>query len=152
MSKVVFHKFLEKLSDGTYPWKSTTTFKALLVKSTSTYSPNVDHATLKDLFDNGLVEITVSGYARATLSDVTTYRNTTADLIEFRCANLNFGEPAIGETVKGYVLYIHVDGTQNNDIPVAYDDTSTGLPMSTGGGTFVVSVPADGLFQLQAGT
>lgn len=81
------------------------TIRALLLRSTGTYSFNPDHNFVADLFSNGAVEISVASYARQTLGTKSITEDDTNDRTVFTCADLNFGTLESGQTVSGIVFY-----------------------------------------------
>lgn len=150
MANVIYSAFLKGMGDGTIDW-DTSVFRAMLERSTSTYSPNKDHVDVADL--TNFVEITSSGYSRQTIATPTVTQDDLNDRVELGCATVNFGNVAAGQTAKAIVLFQQVggsDATPADDILVAYIDTDSGalLPVTTGGGAFTVTINAEGLFQL----
>lgn len=156
MANTLYNRFLELESNKTYGWDSGTTVRAMLVKDSSTYVPDKDHTTVQDLITNGLVEADAAGYSRQTVSNKIVYNNSNTDTIEYRCDNINFGDLAAGQTIKAIVLFIRTGASDApaNDIPIAYIDTAAGgsLPMTTGGGAFIVNMPSTGIITKQQGT
>jgi len=152
MANIIYNVWHENQAKKLYAWDSATTVKALLVRSTSTYSPDKDHTTIQQMKNNGLVEISASGYSRATANNKTVYVDTNNDIVQYRCDNLTFGTPASGQTVIAVVLYVDL-GNDNSSFPIAYiDQAGNDLPMNTGNGTFTVNVPSSGILQIRQGT
>ncbi len=162
MANIIYNEFLRGLATGEYTWDGNTAYKALLVKSNSPnpeYVPNPDDDTLQDLFDGGMVEI--ENYTRPFLENVHVVKNLTTDKVAFHCNNLNFGNIPAGQNIVAVVIYAplieYSGGTTSApeddevSVPVAFFDTVTGLPMSTGGGTISLSIGVNGLFQLYKG-
>jgi hypothetical protein len=154
MANVIYNAFLYGIAKQTIDWEGDV-FKALLVRSTSTYTPDPDDEDLADFTGGGGVEITASGYARDTLDNAAVANDTAANRTELDCDNLNFGEIATGQTVKAVLIYKQVGGddtTPENDPLVAYLDDDAGdlLPVATAGGPFTLTINAEGLFQLAA--
>jgi len=150
MANVVFTRWSKLQNSKLSGWESSTTVRAMLEDSTSTYSPDADSQTVQDIIDDGFVELSASGYTRATVTGKVVYQDTDTDTVQFRCDNINFGAIEAGKTIKGILLFIRVGSSDSadSDIPIAYIDTATGLPLVTGGGSVILSVPTSGIFQL----
>lgn len=155
MANTLYNRFLELESNKTYGWDSSTTVRALLATGTS-YIPDKDHATVQSMITAGLSELAAAGYSRQTVSNKLVYNNSATDTVEYRCDNINFGDIAAGHTVNAIVLFIRVGASDDaaNDIPIAYIDTAAGgsLPMTTGGGAFIVNMPSTGIINKKQGT
>lgn len=117
------------------------TFKALLERSTSTWTPNNRQATLAAC--TGLVEISAAGYSRATLSNPTVTVDAAIDRVNLDMENGSFGTPASGQSFISILYYIEVDGTAANDIPLYRQDTGLGVdlpaPLQNGAMTVTIS-------------
>lgn len=155
MANTIYNGFLYGVAKQTIDWE-VDVFKALLVRSTSTYVPDKDDNDLVDFTGDGGVEITAAGYARDTLANAAVNADAGNDRSELDCDNLDFGTPAAGQTVKAILIYKQVGGddtTPEDDLLVAYIDTDAGalLPVATAGGAFTITVNAEGLFQLAQG-
>ena len=138
----------ELLSDGK-TWDGAT-WKALLVRSTSTYTPDKDHDLLgADIIDNGLVEISVASYGRITISSPTISKDDGNDRVVIDCGDVSFGNLESGQTVKAIIIYRHVTNDADS-IPLLYIDTDPGglLPRALGGGSFTVVISANGLITI----
>jgi len=149
MANTIFTRWIKVQNSKLYGWDSSTTVRAMLEDNASTYVPDPDHETVQEVIDGGFVELSASGYSRATLTGKTVYQDDTNDEAQLRCDNPNFGAIESGKTIKGVLLFIRVGSSDSasSDIPVAYIDTATGLPLSTGGGSVVLSVPVTGIFK-----
>lgn len=148
MANFVYTKFFERIASGNLNWASVV-LRILLERSTSTYSPNKDHDFVSDL--SGLVECSVSSYARQTLASAAVNVDDANDRVELDFADVDFGALESGQTVKGIIVYVQTggnDSSANDDPLVAYIDTATGLPATLGGGDFTVTVDAEGFIQL----
>lgn len=154
MANTLYNRFLELESNKTYGWDNGTTVRALLATGTA-YTPDKDHATIQDMITNGLSELSATGYSRQTVSNKIVYNNSVADTVEYRCDNINFGDIEAGHTVNAIVLFVRVGASDNDtyDIPIAYIDTAAGgsLPMTTGGGAFIVNMPSTGIITKKQG-
>lgn len=139
MSNMTFLAGIARL--GKVSWEDST-IKALLERDTSTWVPNSRQATLSAC--TGLVEVSASGYSRATLADPTSTadEDPEVDRVNYSTGNGNFGTPASGQSFIGILYYIHIDGTAANDIPLYYQDTGLGvdLPAPCQNGTVTVTI------------
>ena len=152
MANLIYNNFLLGIAKQTINWE-TGVFRALLVRSTSAYTPNKDDNDLADFTAGGGVEISASGYARDTIDNAATALDAANDRVELDGDNLDFGSAAAGQTVKAILVYQQVGGddtTPEDDLLVAYIDTDAGglLPIDTAGGPVTVTINAEGLFQL----
>lgn len=127
--------------------------RAMLERSTSGYTPDIDHDFL-DAFTGGSgVELSVTGYSRQTLGSKSTANDDTADRAEFTHGVITFASLASGQTAKAMLLYLQVGGddtTPEDDILLAYLDTMGGVldfPIATNGGDFTFTVDLEGLIQ-----
>lgn len=105
-------------------WASDT-IRALLVRSTSTYVPNIDHDYLDDFTGGGGVEISVASYARQSLASKAIAYDATKNQVEYDAADIAFGNLEAGQTVKAFLVYRQVggdDSTPANDDLILYDD------------------------------
>ena len=141
MANIVYNKGLAEWLDpttgpgvGDWEW--------ILERSTSTYTPNKDDDSLLD--QSGWVEITASGYSRTNLASPTFAAVDGSDLVKVDCADVDFGTPAAGQTVKSIIL---ARNDSSNYVPLLRIDTDSGglLPRAFGGGAFTVVINASGL-------
>lgn len=150
MANTIYTKFFEQLANGSLDFDAAgTVIRALLERSTSTYSVNKDHDFVSDL--TGLVEITVSGYARVTLASKAVNIDDANDRVELDFADLSFGSLPSGQTVKAIIFYMQTGGddtTATNDPLIAYVDTATNLPAALGGGAVNVTIDVEGFIQM----
>lgn len=143
MADTVYSVWKQAVLNGTYPWSSGTLVRAMLIDSSSTYVPNSTHATVQDLFNNGLVELSATGYSRQTLTNLTVERNGTQ--VSIKCDSpINFGNIESGYTVVAVLFYVQASDPED-DIPILYKDTAVNLPACTGGGSFLVHIDSQGL-------
>lgn len=134
---------------------SSTVFRALLERSTSSWTPDKDQDYLDDL--TGLVEITSSGYSRFTMTGFSFTPQDGSDLALLTFDTLNFGSSITGggQIVKSVVVYAQVGGddtTPEDDIFFGRYDTFTNpsLPRELGNGAFTVTLPSGLLTIAQA--
>jgi len=151
MANGIYTEWIKVQNSKLYGWDQGTTVKAMLADAASTYVFNPDHTTVNQILTAAqpFVELSATGYSRPIVTGKTVYHDPDTDTAQFRCDNLTFGAVESGKTVKGVLLYIRVGGSDNanNDIPVAYIDTATGFPLTTGGGQVVLAVPVSGLLK-----
>lgn len=106
-------------------WGVSGTYRILLLRNTSTYTPNIDHDFLDDVFSNGGVEISVASYARQSLASLARAYDSTKNQIELDCADVAFGSLESGQTAEAAVVYRQIggdDSTPANDDLILYDD------------------------------
>lgn len=148
MANIIYTRFFERIAGANLNWASAV-LRAMLERSTSTYTPNKDHDYVGDL--SGFVEISVASYARQTLGSGAVNIDDANDRVELDCADISFGNLESGQTADALVLYAQTggnDSTPNDDPLIAYIDTATGLPAVLGGGAFNVTINSEGLIQL----
>ena len=148
MANLIFTRFFERMASGNLNWASAV-IRCLLERSTSTLSPNKDMDYVGDL--SGLVEVSVTSYARQTLGTAAVNIDDANDRVELDCADISFGSLETGQTADALIFYVQTggdDSTPNDDPLIAYIDTATGLPATLGGGAFSVVVNSEGLIQL----
>jgi hypothetical protein len=104
---------------------TTDVIRILLERSTSTYTPDIDHDFLDDFTTGGGVEISVATYARQTLASKAKAWDATKDQYEYDAADVAFGSLESGETVKAAIVYRQVGGDDTSpadDELILYDD------------------------------
>lgn len=100
-------------------------FKALIERSTSAYTPNIDHPFLDSFTGGGGVELSVASYARVTLGTKAITQDDANDRTELSCATMAFGSLESGQTAKAIIGYRQVggdDSTPANDELMFYYD------------------------------
>lgn len=151
MANGIYTEWIKVQNSKLYGWESGTVIKAMLEAGSSTYTFNPDHKTVAEVLGASppFVELVATGYTRPIITDKVVYHDVASDTAQFRCTNVAFGQIDAGISVRGVLLYVRAGSTDNaaNDIPVAYLDTATGLPLTTGGGEVVLAVPASGIFR-----
>lgn len=128
-------------------------FRVLLVRSTSSYTPDIDHDFLDDFTGGSGVEITVASYSRQTLGSGAVTYNATSNKIEIDFSDVAFGNLEVGQTVAAVIVYRQVGGddtTPANDDLLCYVDTDGNslLPRALGGGAFNLQFNSAGLFNV----
>ena len=150
MANTIYTRFFSQIANGGLDFDAVgTVIRALLERSTSTYTPNKDHDFVSDL--TGLVECSVASYARQTLANKAVNIDDANDRVELDFDDIAFGNLETGQTVRALILYQQTggsDATPADDPLIAYVDTATGLPAALGGGAFNVTIDAEGFIQL----
>lgn len=147
MAAVVYQVFKLRNVKGDFPLSSANIaankIRALLVKTTST----VDTEPLKDTLSGftALAECDVAGYSRQTPTGVAVARNDGSLRVEVDCNDVSFGEIVGGNTLKGVLFYEYVDGTNANDIPIAFCPFASNV--TTDGNVVRMSNPSFGWLQ-----
>ncbi len=93
---------------------SSDTFRCLLERSTSSYSPNIDHPFLDSFTGGGGVEISVASYARVSLGSKSITQDDPNDRTELSCGTLAFGNLESGQTVKALIGYRQTGGNDSS--------------------------------------
>lgn len=148
MANILYTKMFERMATGNLNW-TTAVLRILLERDTSTYTPNKDHDFVGDL--TGLVEISVASYARQPLGSAAANIDDANDRVELDVADPSFGALETGQNVKAIIGYVQTggsDATPADDFLLFRIDTATGLPATLGGGTFSITIDAEGLIQL----
>lgn len=131
-------------------------FRVLLVRSTSTYVPNRDHATLNQFFSNGGVEVDVAGYERQTIANAAEAVNNADDRIDLDADDVEFGELPSGQSVLAVLCYRQVggdDSTPNDDELVFYDDGRISVTLAAAAAGSATTIYVDPLSaDLRSGT
>jgi hypothetical protein len=124
---------------------ATDTIKAALLMSNNNAAATEDAQFLTNLT---LDECNGSGYARITLTTPTVTPDTTNNKGVWDMDNIIFVLVGTStRTVTGILIYKHV-GADSANIPIAYIDTATGLPITPNGSSITVSIAAGGLITI----
>jgi hypothetical protein len=144
MANIVYQSGVVDLLTTAKTWGAGT-WKVLLERSTSTYTPSKDDNSLLD--QSGFVELSVASYARLTTASPTVAVDDANDRVLIGCNTFSFGNLEAGQTVKAVIIY-RDDGS--NGVPLLRVDTDAGglLPRALGGGAFTVTLNAAGLISL----
>lgn len=152
---IVYSKFWELVAKNSLDWESDV-IRALLVRSTSAYAPNVDHDFLDAFTGGGGVEISVASYARQTLASPAVNLDDTNDRVELDCDNIAFGALETGQTVLAVIYYQQVggdDSTPANDPLIAYVDGVIQVTLAADASTSATTIYVDPLHEaLDSGT
>lgn len=113
-----------------------------------TDAEDADHANLAAIISAGAVELTSTGYARVAATSEATSQDDTNDRAEADQADVVFPSVAQAgsEVVVAAILYLHVDGTNANDVPIAHYDTN--FPITPQGGDITLTIDATGALRI----
>lgn len=114
------------------------TLKVMLLKA-GTPTPDTNFVTDLTPASN---ELTVSGYARQTLSGVTVTEDDTNDFAYVDATDPVFSSLATGETITWAILFRFVTNDTDSPVYCNYDVTDT--PTNGGNITIVFSTPSNG--------
>lgn len=135
MAEVVYNNAKGRdLSSGTY--------KMLLLKTAPAGCANPDLDTITALLAvSTAAECDFTNYVRKTLASVTRTVDDTNDRVAFDASDVTWTSAggASNNTPAAAVIYLDVDGTDANAVPMTYHDTGFGVT-ATNGGNFVVAI------------
>ena len=155
MPNIVYNKFLELIAKNDLDWESDV-IRVLLERSTSAYSPDVDHDFLDSFTGGGGVEISVASYARQTLANGAVNLDDTNDRAELDGDNIAFGALETGQTVNAIIVYQQVGGddtTPANDPLIAYIDGKITVTLAADAASSATTIYVDPLDEaLDSGT
>lgn len=126
---------------------STADLRVLLVMSNSTAA--ADLLTAEDLADiTTLDEHDGANYARQPLANEAYAKDVPNARTELDADDVTFASLGAGtRQCIGAILYVHVDGTAANDIPIRWIDTP-GFPFTAAGADFELRWNAEGVLQV----
>jgi len=153
MANLVYNIFRRKIYSGEIAWNDDTTVRALLVDNSSTYTPAIDHQTIAQMKNLGLVELsTETGYRRATIPDkvVGEVEVNGQPRVALLGGPAQFGAIDPDITIKAIVLFVRVGTTDQDsvDFPIAYIDDSPNLPKVTDGGVVLWNPTSNGYMRI----
>lgn len=140
MADIVTNRGKFRLGTGGTVWTSAT-IKAGLLKSSA--APTADDNFVADVVA-GSAEISVSGYARVTVTSPTATENDTNDRLELDCADLVFAGLAAGQTVGWVFIYHEVTNDADSPVLALLDIADT----PTNGGDLTIQISANGAITL----
>jgi hypothetical protein len=148
MANIIYTNFITQMGKNNIDWETANIY-CMLERSTSTYTPNRDHDSLVDLDTDGFVEISVASYERQLITGAVVANDDANDRAEFDFNNISFGNLEPGQTVNALIFYVEggLTGTDTTgDLLICYIDTdaNTILPAPLGGGSFDITVNAEG--------
>ncbi len=155
MASYVFNTAKKRILDGDLQF-DTDDLRLLLLESSTGIVIEDDVLTDIDLATN---ELNSTGYVGTydyanggvALSNQTTAVDDTDDEAVFDSTDTptwNSISQAGSETVTAILLYLHVDGTAANDVPIAFIDDYTGLPLTPNGSNIQITFAAEGVLNL----
>lgn len=118
--------------------------RVLLVDSAGAYTVDKDHDRLDDIT---AAELSTTNYVRKSLTSESVAIDNTNDLVKYDGDDVTWtslGPVSGGPTIQAGVVYIHIDGTDANDIPWLYIDTG-GFPYDTNSGDFDILWNSSGI-------
>jgi len=121
--------------------------RARLCMNTTTCDTEID--AINDLADYSLIDVSdATGYADVALASEAVAADDANDRAEFDADNISFAGLSGDATrdYQGVLLYKYVDGTDANDLPLAFVDFTDDIPLTA----TQVDVPwdAEGIIQL----
>jgi hypothetical protein len=146
MAKFTYKGFRQDLVDGNVV--SGADVRVLAVMNGSSAGTDEDAVNIDDI--TSLNEFDGSNYARLDLANVAVVSDDTNDRHEVTADDGSFGATvgAGSDEIIGFVYYRWVDGTAANDILWAFNDD--GCPVDPNGGALDLTLPADGIVQIQS--
>lgn len=147
MASFVYNIAKQKLGDGTIDWDDGNV-KTALVQAGGTAEADRDNlaACLAGSGSGAHDEVTVSGYARQTLTSPAVTVDDVNDKAVYDADDTTYTSLASGETPGAEIAYYDVDGTDANAIPIHFTDFASDSP--TDGNNFVVQYSSNGIFDL----
>jgi len=141
MPSDAYDEFLDRYarsSDGAGTW--TTDDLRLMLFSALTF--DATDVSISDVKTSGSTEATATNYSPQALDNQTVSES--AGTVTFDCDDETFSGigGATNNTIVGAVLYLHVDGTDANDVALIHVDFPD---TATNGGDFTVAFHASGI-------
>lgn len=137
MAAIVYNVAKTKFSNGTLDWDNAgTDIRVLLIEGTvGAGATNPDSATLTAAL-TGSTEATGTGYVRKTTSNRSATQDDTNNRAVLTADPLTWTGADWG-SADAAIVYLHVDGTNGNDIPISFHDG--GFPQTMNGGSFTLN-------------
>lgn len=124
------------------------TFGALLLKDTTSFTPDVDtHEFVSDVLTDG-DEYDDTNYSRVTVSGVTVTQNDSNDRAELDADDLLWEDLGsnVGQTIQAVVLFKDTGDDTTSDVVRIMDDSEEAeLPLATNGSNVVFEWDANGI-------
>ena len=143
MADFVYNIAAQRLLEGDLDLNAPADLRVLLL---TTDAEDRDHASVQAIKTAGAVEASYGGYSRQALTGDSTSLDNPNDRAEYTANNITFASVPAGVTIVAAVVYLHVDGTDPNDVPVAHVD-SGGFPVAGNGSDIQVQWNAEGILQ-----
>jgi len=125
------------------------TIKIALLTTDTTADTEANVTTLSGFTTLGEFSTSGTNYARVTLSSITSGVDTGNTRYEFSAANVTFSSLAASSPAKdiqGILVLKHVDGTDANDLPIAFIDFASDL--TPDGSDVTIDWDTEGILQL----
>ena len=90
--------------------------RCLLLQTAVPYVYDADDNFVADILSGGVIEISVAGYARQALANITATENDTDDRLEYAADQVQFTALAAGQTIDAAIVFQQV--TNDADSPV----------------------------------
>lgn len=142
MADFVYNQAAHRAMLGTLDLDLPADLRVLLL---TTDAEDRDHDNLAAIITAGAVEATHTGYARQALADDAVALDDVNDRAEYDVTDPVFTSVASGVDIVAAIVYLHVDGTNANDVPISHYDT--GFPVTPNGSDITLQVNAEGLIQ-----
>lgn len=122
MANVIYNEGKKRILGALAGSVNLSALKGMLVKTT--YVANPDHAAIDDgtAADPKSHELVATGYARQSLTGLTTGKDTVTDFGYFDADDVAFGALAAGDTIGGMVVFLDT-GLDTTSVPIAFYDT-----------------------------
>jgi len=141
MAFVIFQGFYDALAGGLL--ETTPDVRVKLVMPGTTCDTEEDAQTLSAF--TAIDEFDGVGYAELNTACTTAY-DTATDQWNLDLADGDFGNPVApgSDVIQGMLVYLWVDGTDANDVPLGYSD-SGGFGVNANNGALDIAFPAAGI-------
>lgn len=142
MASVIFQGFYDALAAGDL--ETTPDVRIKLVMPSTTCDVDEDAVNLADF--SAIDEFDGIGYAELNCASVATGYDATDDEWQLDFDDGNFGNPVApgSDVIQGMLVYLYVDGTDANDVALAYSDAG-GFGVNANNGELALTLPASGL-------
>lgn len=139
MAAVVYNVAKEKFANGTLDW-DTSDIRCLLIEGTvGAAATNPDSATLTAAL-TGSTEASGTGYVRKNITGRTVLKDDTNNRATLKAASTGVTwTGANWGNADGMIVYLHVDGTNGNDIPISFHDGGFSPSIVTNGGDLTIN-------------
>lgn len=135
MAAVVYNVAKAKFAANTLDWDSADIRLLLIEGTVGAAASNPDSSTLTAAL-SGSTEAAGTGYVRKTLASKAVTQDDTNNRATLTAAAVTWSGADWG-TANAAIVYLHVDGTNGNDIPISFHDG--GFPQTMNGGDFTLN-------------
>jgi len=112
----VFNRGKRELGETVFSGRD---FRMLLLRTGTAYVYDPDDNFIDDVITGGVLEVSVGGYARQTLTGVAVTENDTLDRVEYEADQATFTSLVAGQTIDAAIVFIQVT-TDADSLLVAY--------------------------------